>query len=251
MGADAMTVTVLGHAGGCCRAGEACSGYLVRCGSDALLLDCGSGVAARLQEACPLTEVDHVVISHWHPDHCSDAGTLYHGRLIQTLTGEATRPLEFYALDEQPDLGRLERPPYAHAHAIDEGSTLRVGGLTCTFMRTSHPVPCLATRVEAPDGSVLVYTADGKFTPELAAFCAGADLVIAECSLYAAPVGGDPGHMDPAAVAELARTARPGRVLLSHLPLYGDRADLLASVRAGWDGPCDLAEERATYPVRG
>lgn len=244
-----FTLTVLGRGGGCCRAGEACSGYLVRAGDFAVLLDCGSGVVGRLQQACALESVNDVVISHWHPDHCSDAGVLYHGRLIQTIVGQAQAPLTFYGLPQDPDLGRLERPPYTRARAVDEASELDLGPLHCTFLRTRHPVGCLATKVVGPSGATLVYTADGALTDDLVAFCSGADLVVAECSLYAGVSGEGPGHMNADDVAELGRRACPGTLLLSHLPLYGDRADLLGAVRRGWDGDARLAEELARYPV--
>ncbi len=247
----AMDVTVVGRWGGCCRAGEACSGYLVRAGGTALLLDCGSGVAGRLQLVEPLEAVDYVVLSHWHPDHCGDAGVLLHGRLIQTIAGEvpAGRPLTFYAPAQEPDLGRLSWEPYARSRAIDETSELRVGGLACTFMRTRHPVFCLATKVRDGAGRTFVYTADGALTDGLAAFCAGADLVVAECSLYPGTDGSAPGHMNACDVAELARRAQPKTLVLSHLPLYGDVEELLAAVRADWDGDVRLAGDLATYEV--
>lgn len=246
-----MDVTVIGRWGGCCRAGEACSGYLVRADGASLLLDCGSGVAGRLQLVAPLESVDHVVLSHWHPDHCGDAGVLLHGRLIQTIVGEVPtgRPLTFHALAQEPDLGRLAWEPYARSQAIDEGDELEVDGLTCTFLRTRHPVPCLATKVRDEAGRTFVYTADGALTDGLVAFCAGADLVVAECSLYAGTDGSGPGHMNADDVAELARRARPKTLVLSHLPLYGDVRDLLATVRAGWDGDARLAGDLETYAV--
>ena len=76
-----MELTVIGRAGGVGRAGEACSGYLVQEGQTRVLLDCGAGVASSLQRVCALESLDHVVISHWHPDHASDAGVLVQGVL--------------------------------------------------------------------------------------------------------------------------------------------------------------------------
>ena len=244
-----MDVTVIGEWGGCCRAGGCCSGYLVRSGDTRLLLDCGSGVAGRVQEACPLEELDHVVISHWHADHCGDAGTLLHGRLIQMMVGLVDRPMEFYALDRSPDLERLEHGPHAHAHVIDAGSVLQIGALTCEFMRTCHATDCLATRVRDAAGHALVYTADGALTEELVAFCAGADLVIAECSLYAGVSGEGPGHMNAHDAGELGCRAQPARLVLSHLPIYGDVHELLDAARARWDGPIELARSLTTYEL--
>lgn len=241
-----MRVTVIGRWGGCCRQGEACSGYLVEHGGSRLLLDCGSGVAGRVQRVAPLESIDTVVISHWHADHCGDAGVLLHGRLIQTLVGQAARPIDFFGPAVEPDLGRLSWDPYARSHAVDGGTRLEAGPFSLEFMRTEHPVECYAAKVRCA-GSTLVYTADGALTDRLARFCAGADLVVAECSLYAGSDGSGPGHMNADDVARLACLAAPRALVLSHLPMYGDVGELLRRVRQGWDGDCVLAGDMSCH----
>lgn len=248
-----MNVTVVGRWGGCCRAGEACAGYLVREGDATLLLDCGSGVAGRVQQVVPLEAVNDVIVSHWHADHCADAGVLLHGRLIQTLAGlvEPGRELRFYAPPHDCDLARLQKPPYVSARAIDEGDELRIGPFACTFLRTQHPVLCLATKVRARDGATFVFTADGALTDRLVSFCKDADLVVAECSLYAGVDGAGPGHMNACDAAELGRRAGVRTLVLSHLPIYGDVAELLSSARTIWDGDVRLAGNMQVYEVEG
>ncbi len=246
-----MELTVLGCAGGVGRAGEACSGYLVQDGDTRLLIDCGSGVAERLQRICPLEALDHVVLSHWHADHSSDAGILVHGRIIQRILGQTGEVLHFYAPAAEPDLSRVGRADQGCAsQAIGEGSRLCVGSLELAFHRTAHPVECLAVRVTSTlDGAVLVYTADGALTDGLEEFCRGADVLVAECSLYPPTLGAAPGHMNADDVAALARACDPGLLVLSHLPFYGRREELLEHVRQGWEGPARLAYEFARYDV--
>ena len=82
-----MRCTVIGCWGGCCRVNEACSAYLLSCQGEHLLLDCGSGAASMLQNALPLQELHHVLLSHYHYDHCSDAGALSYGRLSKCRLG--------------------------------------------------------------------------------------------------------------------------------------------------------------------
>lgn len=278
-----MRVTVAGCWGGSPRPGGACSGYLVQASDTNVLLDCGAGVAGAVQRACPLTAIDHVVVSHFHHDHVSDAGVLMFARLVQRQLGQTDRDLTFYApgpaagdapvsapaaacapassascavtpapsdtsggtLADAPDtpaplnthaafdLAHLAMPGASHAVAIDEGSRLNIGPLVLDFLRTKHPAPCLATRVTCDeDGAVLVYTADAALTPELATFCTGADALIAECSLYPGYDGQAMGHMSCEDVVRLARQARPGTLVLTHLPIYGDVGELAAYVRA-------------------
>ena len=48
------------------------SGYLIRHAGFTLLLECGSGVFAKLRGVCDPAEVDAVLISHLHADHMLD-----------------------------------------------------------------------------------------------------------------------------------------------------------------------------------
>lgn len=266
-----MRVTVVGCWGGSPRPGGACSGYLVQHEGTNLLLDCGAGVASRVQLACPLERIDHVVVSHFHHDHASDAGVLMFARLVQRQLGLTDRDLVFYGPSvEVPetgaaadagadagaaagagraaaphalgapsapdthvafDLARLAMPGASRAVGVDEGTPVRVGPFALDFVRTRHPAKCLAMRVSCDDGTTLAYTADAALTGELAAFCAGVDVLICECSLYAGYDGQAMGHMSCEDVVTLARAARPATLVLSHLPIYGDPRELLAWVR--------------------
>lgn len=243
-----MRCTVIGCCGGCCRVNEACSAYLLSCQGEHLLLDCGSGAASMLQNALPLQELHHVLLSHYHYDHCSDAGALSYGRLIQMQTGAAQQPLHFYGLPVEPYFERLTMEPYTYAQTIGADDKLQIGPFCCTFHKTAHPVECLAVKVKCGQ-STLVYTADGAYTPQLAEFAEGADLLIAECSLYAGADGARAGHMTGTDVAQLGRKAAPGMLLLSHLPLYGDPHLLVDQVKAQWNGEVRLAQTLMTVEL--
>ena len=98
-------------------------------------------------------------------------------------------------------------------------------------------------------GDVLVYTADGALTEDLVEFSHDADLLLAECSLYPPTSGEAPGHMNADDVAELARRVNPSTLVLTHLPFYGRREDLLECVRTRWGGCAYLAGELDCYGV--
>ena len=67
-----MFLTVLGRHGPYPRPGGACSGYLIEDGATRVLVDCGSGVLSRLLGILRPEELDAIVLSHLHFDHCSD-----------------------------------------------------------------------------------------------------------------------------------------------------------------------------------
>ena len=77
-----MKMTVVGFWGGFPEAGEATSGYLFEHDGFRLLVDCGSGVLAQLQKYITPSDIDAVVLSHYHHDHVADIGVLQYARLI-------------------------------------------------------------------------------------------------------------------------------------------------------------------------
>ncbi len=245
-----MRCTIIGSWGGCCKQNEACSGYLLTHQGFHLLLDCGSGVASVVQNVTSLNEIHHIVLTHYHYDHCSDAGALCYARLVNTQIGMVQQPLRLYGLPLEPDFSRLTMAPYTQGHAIAEGQCLNLGPFCCTFLRTSHPVDCVAVRVECA-GQSLVYTGDSAYFPGLADFARGASLLIAECSLFPGFDGAGAGHMSSVDVARLAAEAHPDRLLISHLPLYGDPGELLKDVRTRWTGWAELAEKLLVIDLDG
>ncbi len=67
-----MRLTVLGGCGTWPAAGTACSGYLVEQDGFRVLIDPGYAVLPRLLAVCDAADVDAVLVSHGHPDHCAD-----------------------------------------------------------------------------------------------------------------------------------------------------------------------------------
>jgi Metal-dependent hydrolases of the beta-lactamase superfamily III len=71
-----MLVTVLGFYGGYPYKGIGTSGYLLRNGDKSYLIDCGSGVLNSLASYMKPTDLDGVILSHYHHDHTADVGVL-------------------------------------------------------------------------------------------------------------------------------------------------------------------------------
>ena len=80
------------------------SGYLVEHDSFRLLIDPGYAIVPRLLERIDATEVDAVLVSHSHPDHCADLHPLLRARVrreepapalpVHTLPGAVDRVLD-------------------------------------------------------------------------------------------------------------------------------------------------------------
>jgi ribonuclease BN (tRNA processing enzyme) len=158
---EALRVTVLGCSGTYAAAGGHCSGYLVRGAGARVLLDCGPGVLSEVQRHLPLGELDAVVVSHEHPDHCAELGVLQNawqwglGRVDLPVFGTAGTLVKAEAASSRGTV-----VPAFDWHVMTDGSQVDLGALTLTFSRTDHPVETLAVRVDHPDGTSLAYSAD-------------------------------------------------------------------------------------------
>jgi ribonuclease BN (tRNA processing enzyme) len=71
-----MRLTVIGCAGSFPRADSPASCYLVEHDGFRLLLDMGNGSLGALQRHVAPTDVDAVLVSHLHTDHCVDLCSL-------------------------------------------------------------------------------------------------------------------------------------------------------------------------------
>lgn len=237
-----MRLTVIGCYGGSPKVNEACSGYLLEAEGEKLLLDCGAGVLSVLQNVTELTELHHIILSHYHYDHFSDAGSAIYSRLVNMRIGSTSEKLHFYAPKDDIYFQTLAEEPYSDVQEIDGEKNYQIGPFRVCFCKTEHPIECYAMRVEA-EGKTIVYTADTAYFPELARFAQNADVLIAECSLYAGVSGARAGHMNCAEVAQLAHEAQAKCLIYTHLPIYGKHQELQAEIEKTYGGIIMRAEK--------
>ena len=247
-----LDLTVLGCAGSHTGAGRMCSGYLLEADGLLLLLDAGNGSTGNLQREHRLGDLDAIVVSHRHVDHCIDLiGCYYNLRFDPGFTGR----MPLYAAAEVHELltGMLSNDApmsfddvFAHQQ-VGHGDALSIGPAQLSFARSLHPVPTVSTRVEVA-GVSLVYSGDSAGGPDLVEIARGADLFLCEATW-----AGDPGdyppdiHLTGAQAGSIAAEAGVGRLVLTHIAGGTDRAQVLAEARQAYDGPVELAEDLARY----
>lgn len=253
------TLTIIGCRAGAPAGGAAASGYLLEAAGRRLLVDCGPGVVLTLAAQDSFPDLDAVVISHRHADHCADLVALaYRRRFPQSLP-----PLPLFGPpDLLPLLARLDElfgmeslPALAHPlqdtfafHPVTPGAAFEAAGFLVESCAAHHPVPTLSLRWPTLG---LVYTADTALHAGLISFAAGADLLLAEAT-YADEADHDlqtHGHMTGAHAGVLAHQAGVKRLMLTHLADLRIREETRRAAESQYNGPIMVAEAGQTWTL--
>lgn len=254
-----MELTVLGGCGAWPTPDQACSGYLVACDGFRLLLDPGYATLPPLLARTRAEDVDAVLATHGHPDHCADLSPLLRAR---ALGGASPPPLPLYAppgaLDAVLGLdrsGMLDR--FWTLHEFTPGARLRIGPFTVDTRLLPHFVPNAGVRLTDPYGTVLAYTGDTGPSPEVPELARDACLFLAEATHPETVPAGDAGFLLSARLAgRYARQAGAARLLLTHLWPGTAHEDALHAAGEPFAGPLGVAlpgltVSPGTKPARG
>jgi ribonuclease BN (tRNA processing enzyme) len=234
-----MKVTIIGHWGGFPKVGEATSGYLIEHDDYKLLLECGSGVLSSLQKVVDLGSLNAVLVTHYHYDHCCDLGPLQYARQIKTQLGEINNPLPIYA-PEGDFFNLLKWETYTYGESFNEESTLHLGPFEISFIKNHHTVNAYSVKIKCQD-KVLSFTSDTAFFHELTDFFKDSDVLIAECSFYAHMDGTKAGHLNSSQAGMLADKSNVKKLVLTHLPHFGNQEDLATQAMEYYKGEIVLA----------
>ncbi len=248
-----MKLTVVGCSGSFPGPDGPASCYLVEADGFRLVVDLGSGALGPLQRHCEPGDLDAVLLSHLHPDHCMDVLPLYvaltydpvatHDRLlVYGPAGAGAHLARAY--------GRCEEPGLTGAFDfldLREG-TQEVGPFTVTAARTAHPIETWAMRIEH-GGRILVYSADTGPTERLVTLAEGADVFLCEASYQE---GGDnPAdlHLTGRQAGEHAARAGVRRLVITHVPVWNDPARTLEEARSSFGERVELAQPGTSYKI--
>lgn len=248
-----MRVTVVGCSGSIPARRNPASCYLVEAEGFRALLDLGNGALGYLQEHCTVGEVDAVLLSHLHPDHCIDVLSLYvartydPGNRYDVIPVHGPRGTSSHLASAY---GRAEPPGLTGAFEFHDWSEepRAVGPLRVTAARMAHPVPTWGIRVEHA-GRSLVYSGDTGPTAALVELAGGADLALFESSFERDRDDPAPPdlHMTGQQAGEHAARAEVSHLVLTHLPPWNDPQVSLDAARTAYSGPVELARPGATY----
>ena len=247
-----MRLTVLGCSGTFPSADSGCSAYLVEHDGFRLLLDAGNGAIGALQRHIGLLDLDAVVVSHLHADHCIDLVAYSYARKYHP-----ERPPRLPVHGPRGTADRLcqvfDKPPADGLHdvydfrATAEGTT-RIGPFDVTLTPTAHPVECYAITLAA-GGRTLTYSADTGPSDDVARGAAGSDLFLCESTWLDDRDYPPDLHMTARQAGETAARADVGRLVLIHTTAYLDQDAFVEQAAAAFDGPLERAVAGASYDV--
>lgn len=270
-----MKLLPLGCLAGMPSAGQASSGYLVKHDDRTIMLDAGPGTAVALSDALGGEQLDAVFISHEHTDHIFDLlpigkivltsrlvqdrdsgelsldesvprvplfiprGTASKLRTLAALFPVATHPL----LDQAFELG-------FEVHEYEPEESFALGDLTLRPALLRHTAPNCGIRIEAPDGSSLVYTGDTGVTDALPALAEGAGTLLSESTLRESDTS-DHGHLSSADAGRAARDAGVEELILTHFSSSDpvEHAWHRARASAEYDGPVHTARPHRSFTI--
>ncbi|WP_329253132.1 MBL fold metallo-hydrolase [Actinoallomurus sp. NBC_01490] len=249
-----MRITVIGCSGSFPGPDSPASCYLVQAGGFALLLDLGSGALGALQNHIGLYDIDAILFTHLHADHCLDLCGYWVARKyapdglkpripVYGPDGVAERMARAYDLDPEPGMSE------AFDFRTLAPGTFEVGPFTVTAATMNHPVEAYGFRVEH-GGAALAYTGDTGECEALVDLASGVDLLLAEASFVEREGLPDDLHLTARQAGVYATRADAGRLVLTHLVPWNDPGHTLAEAKSsGYRGHIELASQGAVYEL--
>jgi ribonuclease BN (tRNA processing enzyme) len=247
-----MRLTVVGSGTAAPEPDRVCAAFFIRTARARVLVDCGPGAVHHLARfRLPWSRLDHLVISHFHNDHIGDIPMLLFA-LKWGIEEQRSTPLDVWGpagignrLAAMAEVfGDHVRDPGfpVRVHELHPTGSGQLGDMSMAWAPTPHTDASLAYRFSDTRGGSIGYTGDTGPSGHVARFMAGVDILIAECSVPDHEAMDT--HLHPTALADMARTAAPARLVVTHVYPRLDRQGVTAVIRAaGWDGLLIRAED--------
>lgn len=237
-----MQMTVLGGGGAWPTPERACSGYLVEHDRFRLLVDPGHSTMPRLLTHIGADDVDAVLVSHGHADHCADLNPLLRARHLSERPPPA---LPVYALAGAVDaVLALDGPMLADdwdTRELEPGRDLTIGPFGVAVRELPHFLPNVGIRLSAGRAS-LAYTGDSGPSPGVVALAEGVDVFLAEATFPEDVPADSAENLSSARRAgQQAAAAEVGRLVLTHLWPGTDPAAAVAAARRAFSGRVEVA----------
>jgi ribonuclease BN (tRNA processing enzyme) len=252
-----VKLTVLGCSGSVPGPDSPASGYLLEADGYRVVLDLGHGAFGALQRHVDPAEVDAILVSHLHADHCIDltayiVALRYGGARFRVRGPNGRIPL----IGPAGMRDRIEAAydPYARKlglHELFGFSTPRSGELgpfAVSFATMNHPVPTTAVRITHGDRT-FVYSGDTGESDALVSLAHGADVLLCEASIGPDDEFVPDLHLTGKQAGQHADRAGVDRLIVTHVPPWGSREAAAAEAASAFGGTIELAQPDAEFEI--
>jgi ribonuclease BN (tRNA processing enzyme) len=252
-----VRITVLGCSGSVVGPDSPASGYLLSApDTPPLVIDFGGGVLGALQRHADPGDVQ-ILLSHLHADHCLDLPGLFVWRRYHPNPPEG-RALMYGPSDTWLRLGAASAPQggelddfsdiFDVRHWQDRQS-VRFGTLTVQPRLVAHPTESYGMRITDPSGAVLVYSGDTGICESVVDLARDADVFLCEASWTHGPDRPPHVHLSGTEAGQIAAEAGVAELLLTHIPPWTSREDVISEAKAEFDGPVRAVVGGETFDV--
>jgi len=246
-----VKLQVVGSSGTFPVQGRPASGYLIEQSGTRVWCDAGPGTFVNLPVDSYM--VDAIVISHQHPDHCSDVFTAFH---TWTYCPDPRTNVPIYAPQAVWDRvsGFLDGGQGSRLRETFDftpvwtGDVVEIGDLSVSFVETDHSVPTVGSRWEA-ENRTLFFTGDTGPKGDWQDLARGADLLLSEAAYQERGEDDYPHHLTSAEAGRIAREVGAGRLVLTHIPPYLDVSRSVSEAESSFDRPVSVAVPGASFDV--
>lgn len=191
--------------------------------------------------------VDHIFITHFHPDHTADLIPFLFATKYPHPTRSREKPLFIWGPKGFIELYASLKTAY-HDWIAPETLTVkemseepvRLEDFVLKASDTFHTENSIAYRIES-DGKSLVYSGDTGYTEKLIELAKDTDLLLIECS-FPDELKFDT-HLTPSEVGRIGRASRAKKIILTHLYADCDEIDIISQVKKYVDADVILAED--------
>lgn len=233
--------------------------YLVVQGKhSSILIDCaGSPIQRLLKARVSLDSIDHVILTHHHPDHVyglpiflMDLWLAGRQKVLHVYGPEETlraarAVMEAYEWQQWRSLGSFPTEFHTVPRTENGVKILDTPEFSVSATSTKHFVPTLALRIDSnASGKSVAYSSDTDVSEAIVTLARGVDWLFHEATTVEQP---SKGHSSARQAGEQAQRAGVKSLVLVHLPPNGDVKKIHAAAAKTFNGKIFVGRDFASY----
>ena len=244
-----MEIFVLGSGVGVPSVKRGYPGLFINSGTGRILIDPGPGSVRQLHKlGFTYNDVDSIILTHFHPDHCIDFISLLFACKYpleprkESLSVIGAVGLKNFYKGIIGTFGEAIIPEVFELHLKEVSEDTIAGGKSeLTIKPMVHSDCAIGIRYRNGDGRILCYSGDTDYCANIVKLAQKADLLILECSFP--DEGKVDGHLTPSYAGRIAREAEAKRLVLTHLYPVCNDYDIVSQCKKEFGGEIQIADD--------